>query len=147
MVGKPRWARARATLYRSGIRVSFDWTEYLSIAEALCGMAVSGSPASVEAQQRAAVSRAYYAAFILARNRLRDVDHVTIPATGTAHRLVAEQYEQHREARRRQIGLELNRLRISRNRCDYDDVVAGLPQLARQSLARAGIILAVLGRL
>jgi len=39
--------------------MNFNWAEYLSLAEALCGMPVTGPQAGLEAQQRAAVSRAY----------------------------------------------------------------------------------------
>jgi hypothetical protein len=127
--------------------MSFDWAEYLSVAEALCGTAVSGPPAGIEAHQRAGVSRAYYAGYISARNRLRDVDGVVVPPGGNPHRFVADQYRSDRDLRRVQIGIELDRLRAARNRCDYDDVVAQLPRLTRRSLARAVEILANLRRL
>jgi hypothetical protein len=73
--------------------MSFNWAEYLSIAEALCGIPVSGPVAGTEAQQRAGVSRAYYAGFVSARNRLRDADGVAIPAGANPHRFVAHQYK------------------------------------------------------
>jgi hypothetical protein len=127
--------------------LTFNWTEYLSVAEALCGMSVSGSPAGHEARQRAAVSRAYYAAYVSARNRLRDGDGIAIPTRGNPHQFVAESYQQDPDPRRTQIGIELSRVRVARNRCDYDDVVTGLPNLVRRSLARASEILSNLGRL
>jgi hypothetical protein len=127
--------------------MSFDWAEYLSLAEGLCGAAVSGSPVGSEAQQRSSVSRAYYAAFILARNHLRDVDLIPIPKTGQAHVLVAQTYEFAPDPRRIQIGVQLRRLRTDRNICDYDDTVAGLPSLALQSVTRARLIIADLARL
>ena len=40
--------------------MSFDWAEYLSLAEALCGVPVSGPPAGIEAERRAGVSRVSY---------------------------------------------------------------------------------------
>src|SRR4051794_30970024 len=101
--------------------MSFDWGEYLSLAEALCGVAVSGPLISDEAQYRSSVSRAYYAAFILARNRLRDVDLVPIPRSVNAHVFVARAYEHHADPRRVQIGVRLRDLGADRNRCDYDD--------------------------
>ena len=36
--------------------MSFNWAEYLSVAETLSGMVVSGPPAGTEALQRASVS-------------------------------------------------------------------------------------------
>ena len=84
--------------------MSFDWREYLSIAEAQCGRAITGAPAGVEANRRSAVSRAYYACHISARNRLRDHDNVTLPA-GNGHTTVRTEYENHIDPRRRQIGV------------------------------------------
>jgi hypothetical protein len=127
--------------------VSFDWAEYLSLAEGLCGMAVSGPPVGTEAQQRASISRAYYAAFILARNHLRDVDQVRIPRSVNAHVFVARAYEYHPDPRRVGIGLRLHNLRTVRNTCDYDDVVVNLPGLVVVSLARSAEIIADLARL
>lgn len=127
--------------------MSFNWAEYLSVAETLCGMLVTGPPAGAEAHQRAGVSRAYYAGYVSARNRLRDVDRVPIPATGNPHKFVADQYINDPDPLRVQIGIELGRLRRSRNQCDYDDVVRQLPKLTRRSIARAAGILADLGRL
>lgn len=125
--------------------MSFNWAEYLSVAEGLCGAAVSGPPAGPEAHQRAGVSKAYYGAFVSARYRLRDVDGVVVPQTGNVHQFVEQQYSNHADPRRRQIGIELARLRPARNNCDYADVVPQLPRLSRRSLARAAQILSDLG--
>ena len=122
--------------------MSFNWAEYLSVAETLCGMLVSGPPAGIEAHQRAGVSRAYYAGFVLARNRLRDMDRIPIPTTGNVHQFVANQYKNNPDQRRVQIGIDLDRLRRDRNRCDYDDIVNQLPTLTYRALARAADILA-----
>ena len=125
----------------------FNWAQYLSVAEGLCEMVVTGPPAGPEARQRAGVSRAYYAAYVSARNRLRDVDGVPIPAMGNPHHFVARHYATHGDLQRVQLGIELGRLRRDRNRCDYDDVVGQLPSVTRRSLVRGGQILAELGRL
>ena len=127
--------------------MSFNWTEYFSLAETLCGLVVSGSPAGAEAHQRAGVSRAYYAGYVSARNRLRDVDRVPIPSVGNPHKFVLDRYSNDPDPLRPQIGIELGRLRRARNKCDYDDVVSELPKLTLRSLARAAQILADLGRL
>ena len=127
--------------------MSFNWAEYLSLAETLCGMLVSGPPAGAEAHQRAGVSRAYYAGYISARNRLRDIDLIPIPRYGNQHKFVGDQYLNDPDPLRAQIGIELDRLRRARNQCDYDDLVRQLPKLTRRSLARAAQILADLGRL
>jgi hypothetical protein len=127
--------------------MSFDWSEYLSLAEQLCAVPVSGPPVGIEAQQRAAISRAYYAAFILARNRLRDVDLIGVPLHTNAHQFVANQYEYDPDAVRNAIGYALRRLRRVRNRCDYDDVVPNLRSLVPMSLAWSAQIISDLTRL
>jgi hypothetical protein len=127
--------------------MSFDWAEYLSLAEDLCASPVSGPPIGIEAQQRAGVSRAYYAAFILARNHLRDVDGIRVPRHANAHQFVAAHYLNNRDPIRSAIGSRLNRLRTARNQCDYDDVVPHLPNLVSSSLVRAVQIVADLARL
>jgi hypothetical protein len=127
--------------------MSFDWGEYLSLAEELCAMPVSGPPIGPESQQRAAVSRAYYAAFVLARNHLRDADGIRIPQRGNPHQFVAVQYVNDPDPLRSRIGYNLTGLRAARNRCDYDDVVGSLPGLATRSIQRARQIIADLARL
>lgn len=49
--------------------MSFDWSGYLDVAKELASVALTS--ANKEAKLRSAISRAYYAAFILARNYLR----------------------------------------------------------------------------
>lgn len=127
--------------------MSFNWAEYMSLAEALCGMPVTGPAAGTEARQRAGVSRAYYAGYSLARNRLRDVDGIRIPGTGNPHRFVAERYQNGPDTHRIRIGIELGRLRVARNRCDYEDDVSELPGLMHRSLAQAARILTELQQL
>lgn len=46
--------------------MNFDWEEYFNLAKELAGT-------TEEAKLRSAVSRAYYSAFCLARNYLRDI--------------------------------------------------------------------------
>jgi hypothetical protein len=127
--------------------MSFDWGEYLSLAEELCGRTASGPPVGREAQQRAGVSSAYYAAYILARNHLRDVDGVPIPMHGNAHQFVAARFANDLDPVRSSIGFWLGRLRAARNQCDYDDVIVNLPNLAAHSVARAAQVVADLSRL
>jgi hypothetical protein len=126
--------------------MTFRWEEYLTLAEEL-----GGPPpvlrAGVEARLRAAVSRAYYAGFILARNRLRDVDGVRVPANSNPHRFVAQHYRLAADLTRAEIGTSLGRLRVIRTQCDYDDVVPRLPALVRQSLTSAARVVANLRRL
>jgi len=100
--------------------MSFDWSQYLRLAEELAGQG-STSPCQ-EAKWRSSVSRSYYAAFCTARNHLRDMDGVTIPSEGV-HKFVRETFVKSGDMSRKQIGTSLDRLRIDRNKTDYDDTM------------------------
>ncbi len=54
--------------------MSFEWSEYLNVAQELIEQAKKAS--YQEAKVRAAISRAYYAAFGAARNHLRYKDKI-----------------------------------------------------------------------
>lgn len=98
----------------------FLWEDYLTLARYLIRSAsISGTE---EAAQRSAVSRAYYAAFC--RVRAWAAGHPSSPF------LVTGRAEDHRGLgvwlRRSGYGAQaqdLERLRVWRNRCDYDGVV------------------------
>jgi hypothetical protein len=88
---------------------------------------------SQKADFRCAGSRSYYAAFCHARNYAGD--HQGFLPSNTA-------YDHHRvrtHFRKRDItvAIALERLRQWRNDRDYDDAVAGLPQLLRSAIAEA----------
>ena len=69
----------------------FEWSQYLTVAKELAGQATT--PANQEVKLRAAISRAYNAAFIKARNHPRDKQRYSIPTTGDADKYVSEQCE------------------------------------------------------
>lgn len=102
--------------------MAFDWTEYMTLAQQLTGSSPA-TPVGTEAKSRAAISRAYYAVFCKSRNRLRDVEGKTFPKGAVAHRAVKDHFVGSSDAMRRRIGKNLDRLRIERNKADYDDVV------------------------
>lgn len=58
--------------------MSFDWSEYVDIAQELAIQAKSNSPHQ-EAKQRASMSRAYYAVFGKARDHLGRYDKIREP--------------------------------------------------------------------
>ena len=121
----------------------FDWAEYLALAQELVGQQVP--PAGQEAHQRAAISRAYYAAFCKARNRLRDKEgHQDIPKSARAHRYVSDPFRNSSDQARNEIGAHLDRLRLDRNKADYDDSVAGIHGMAATDLILAAQVLATL---
>lgn len=114
--------------------MAFDWTEYLELAKGLAGEA--GAKWSDEAAQRAAVSRAYYAAFCTVRNfaqmeygfvgRKSSADH------GALIRLL-------RDRERQELADHLEKLRKWRNFCDYENDLPDNPnQLAKEAIKIAG---------
>ncbi|HEY9630086.1 MAG TPA: hypothetical protein V6C84_22560 [Coleofasciculaceae cyanobacterium] len=125
--------------------MSFNWEEYLHLAEELTGIA--NSIAGEEARLRSTISRAYYAAFIRARNYLRIHLDIDLPRNGDVHRYVREYFDRSSNELHRMIANDLARLRISRNRADYDDIMTQLPVLARMSLKLAARVLANLDAL
>jgi len=99
--------------------MSFAWAEYLALAEAL--FRERATFANEEACCRAAISRAYYAAFCAARNYARDNEGLALRNTARDHQIVFGHYDQGPSAQHRAIGWDLGQLRQRRNQADYDD--------------------------
>ena len=127
--------------------MKFDWSEYFYLAKEL-------AETSEEAELRSAVSRAYYSAFCLARNYLRDIQldprlswHKTYDIN--AHQYVAEEfiYHQSKSQIMIEIGKDLTRLRIMRNKADYEDTIFYLQKEARNALVLAENIISALSNL
>lgn len=112
---------------------SFNWGDYFSLAKSL-------AKKSDEASLRSSVSRAYYAAFCTARNHAASLGF-RITATGKDHQLVERFYSG--QANRKIVGLNLGRLRLSRNQCDYRDSVSNLHSIAQLALLQAQKILRI----
>lgn len=125
--------------------MSFDWTEYLYLAQDLAGQRVT--PPTIEAKWRSAISRAYYAAFCRSRNHLRNKEGHSIPTTGDAHRIVSDIFQNSPDRPRKKIGINLNRLRENRRKADYDDFIRNLPDITRKALIQSEQIVTELGRL
>ncbi len=126
--------------------MSFAWSEYLNLARSLVGQ--SSDRPTQEAAQRAAISRAYYAAFCEARNYLRDRENVQyIPLDGRAHFEVPDHFLQSRDAARRSVGNDLKRLRIDRNYADYYDqlpITTTIDRKVQEVLIRAARVIQAL---
>ena len=113
--------------------MSFDWCEYLNLAEQLAGSATTS--VSLEAKQRSAVSRSYFAAYCTARNYLEDADEVQFPSSSDAQRIVIATLEGSSQGSpRRAVGQNLRRLKNRRNTADYDDMVPGIAKMTQDSL-------------
>jgi uncharacterized protein (UPF0332 family) len=117
--------------------MKFDWTEYLTLAQDLIETETN------EAKQRASISRAYYAAFCVARNYLRDHHNETPKRGENEHKFVADKFQSlaYNDSRMREIGNDLSRLRRERNQADYNDIVSNLPSRTKLSLKFAQNIL------
>jgi len=126
--------------------MSFDWADYLTLAEAL--ERDPATPGPEEAAQRAAISRAYYAVFCRARNFARDREGLILTGEAQDHGLVVAHFRSSTDKTRRKIASDLGRLRTNRNKADYDDVLAGRQRsLAQLSVTTARTLLTALASL
>ena len=119
--------------------MSFAWIGYLVLAEAL--LQVHTTLAPEEACCRAAVSRAYYAVYGVARTQARDHEGLQLPATGAAHQQVSLHYRTGPSPRHRAIGERLRQLRRARNRADYADHLARPVATAQWAVRQARQVL------
>jgi len=119
--------------------MSFDWREYLALAEALVQGRTTLAPE--EACCRAAISRAYYAVYGVARTQARDHAGLQVPATSDAHQQVGVHYRTGPTPRHRAIGEHLRQLRRARNRADYADQLARPVATAQWAVRQARQVL------
>ena len=124
--------------------MSFDWLDYIGLAEELAGQGKAVS--SQESRLRSAVSRAYYAAFCKAGNRLRDQEDTKLPPFDV-HRFVWDQFKNSDSAARREIGTNGDRLKKDRVKADYDDTIPNVASLTVKALRLSSQILNRLDRL
>ena len=122
--------------------MSFAWVEYLTVAEALVRQ--RGTLADAEACCRAAISRAYYAAYGAARNYARDVEGSAFTQTGDDHRRVLGHYRRAADPLHQEIGAWLFRLRRHRTQADYDDTLPDAVPRAFAACRRARRVCALL---
>jgi len=120
--------------------MAFDWAKYLVLAEELAVRSTD------EASLRSAISRAYYAVFCIARNRLLE-EGEEIPKTSEAHSAVWTKYRESAQKRRKDIGITGDRLRRSRNKADYDDEFPSISAVVQDAVVKARHLLDSLGSL
>lgn len=100
----------------------FDWEEYLQLAEDLHEQE---EDTPQEAEDRSAISRAYYAAF---HDALQHAPHSIQSARSKKHRKLIDHYEAGHTSEEREVGRLLGTLRDNRNAADYDADVGGPAQ-------------------
>lgn len=127
--------------------MSFDWSDFLSLASALSSQPdIPGPP---EAALRSAASRAYYAAFHSALTLARTEGFVPT-YTGKDHFSIRDYFRSHNptSSQRRKIAVELERLYDLRRVADYRASLNRPPSsLASHALGMANRIIAILNSL
>ena len=119
------------------ILMKFDWSEYLNLANELIKIDID------EAKQRSSISRAYYAAFCMARNYLRDNlgDPKLLKRVSDInfHQYVAEEFKEidRKNKKMTEIARDLTLLRTLRNNADYEDTIFSLQKNTQMSLQLA----------
>lgn len=124
--------------------MSFDWNEYFTLAQEL-SQAKGGTRTAHEARVRSAISRSYYSVFCSARNYL--IRKNVRPPKQEIHMFVKDQYLNSPVTAKRQIGSNLDRLRIYRNKADYEDAFDGLDNTAVLHIAMARMTIDELSKL
>lgn len=110
-----------------------NWRDLLPLAARLAA-------GTSEADWRTAVSRAYYAAFHVARHLFADLRFV-VPRADRAHQYLVFRLSNRGEAVVEQVRRDLETLRRLRNRADYDETPAlPQPQAAAAVQVAEGII-------
>jgi uncharacterized protein (UPF0332 family) len=112
--------------------MSFDWTEYLKLAEEL--VAQTAGQSSEEARQRCAISRAYYAAFKTAFTFLcQEIQYFQFEKEGV-HEKVRQKFKDRDDQTSVRISENLLRLSLDRNKADYVPEVDALPGTVAKAL-------------
>ena len=105
----------------------FQWDDYLRLAEELA------TRQGDEAAERSAISRAYYAALGRAADLLRSEGRSISPRT--THGDIWRAFKNSSDARRVEVGQQLDALRQLRNRADYDSSFNGDPTAVARDAA------------
>ena len=120
--------------------MSFDWLAFFTLA----GEIIANPLVSPEASERTAISRAYYAAFNLAANRLETKTPPEWKRSGKAsdHGELATFLQRFGKTKKATVGVNLSRLYEYRCHADYDDDFPGSSSkfaTAAMNLAKSAI--------
>lgn len=118
----------------------FDWSEYLRLSHEL------GHLPDDEAAQRAAISRAYYACFGMAR-WYATAQGAVLAKNGTDHVLLWDWFEQSQQKTAVAVAQAGKRLKIWRRLADYEDQYMHVTRHVPMALATADQLLSDLARL
>jgi hypothetical protein len=99
--------------------LDFDPREFIHLCEELLNNlsgAVVATSGPDQAKVRTAIGRSYYAAFLAAREKLSSMGNITPRGGSQDHRLVVDSLG----GERSDLGGKMYRLRLKRNRADYN---------------------------
>lgn len=122
--------------------MSFDWTQYLTLARILADP--EESLPNEEARSRTAISRAYYAALLTAENFLRARRKVKSRNRYGIHSYVPDTFLRGPSKAWKKVGNKLNQLKDARHRADYEDEFKGLDISTGTALRQAREVIEVL---
>ena len=98
--------------------MAFDWKTFLTLAQILV------KQESNDAALRSAISRAYYAAYIVAR-RHWETDNGPMQIGASSHKIIWDGYANRPGVIERRIATDGQTMFTHRKRADYDDVIPG----------------------
>lgn len=124
--------------------MSFDWSDYLGLAQELFTYRASSY---TEARLRTVISRAYYATFVKARNYLRYKEGVRIPSRQNPHLFVIVYFRNKPDKVRQRIADNLDLMRRYRNEADYDNNISSLFGKTTETLNYARNVISTLDNL
>ncbi len=115
--------------------MSFAWTGYLAVAREL--VAPGDHAAPLDARERAAISRAYYAVFGRAFALFVGRDEYRPKKSGDDHMGLVLELTNARDHSRREVGQTLNRLRLARRWADYEATPTPRPEVRVRTASTA----------
>jgi len=125
--------------------VSFDWIEYLNLARSLVQQSTA-SP-SEEAKERCAISRAYYAALLIARTHLAGQSPPVIPVYGdNIHQFIPDEFQKTHNRDAKKVAAYLRRMRKDRGNADYDNTIKNLSKTVTTTIKRAESVIQLLAQ-
>ncbi len=119
--------------------MSFDWSHYLDLAIDLLNQA--GSSKQRDAHLRSSISRAYYATYHKSRQHLKDKWGMAVSKGADTHRQVRFEFLNKGQY---SIAKKLKRMRVDRNKADYDDKFVSLEETVQINIERAKQVISIL---
>lgn len=125
--------------------MTFDWSNYLDLAKFLLQPRPNGAEDLLaEARLRAAISRAYYAAFGVALAFAVSIDSDRLLVADNKHALLISWYGQRQRVKRdcATISQKLRKLRADRNQADYDAApISSIAKKAAEVVLQAEMVI------